>query len=359
MLTRPLRTLLLSVGLVVLLVAGYVELYRSRLTLTVPTAAQATAEQPQGILLDGLLARDAIPPLDSPQYVAASAAPWLEDDDLVLGVALNGEVRAYPIKLMNWHEIVNETLGGVEVVITYCPLCHSGVVFERRLGDRTLSFGNTGGLYESNLLMYDRETGSYWYQLLGQAIRGPLSGKRLTQRPATMSPWSDWRALHPQTLVLSRNTGYDRPYDRAFSEGGRHPPVSTQDDRLDDSVLVLGVEVQGRAKAYPLKRLGPSAFSDELAGRALVVFAGKDQGAVFSPYVSRWWGLSRTQLDFVFEQGQFVDRNTQSVWTTEGRAVSGPLRGQQLKALPSTTSYWFAWVTGHPHTEVYQGKLGM
>ena len=133
--------------------------------------------------------KDAIPPLDFPQYESANKVTWLKDSDIVLGVEFAGDARAYPIKIMNWHEIVNETIGGQKIVITYCPLCNSGIVFDRHLGEQLLSFGNTGALYESAMVMYDKETESYWYQITGEALRGSLKGQRLSILPSTMMLW--------------------------------------------------------------------------------------------------------------------------------------------------------------------------
>ena len=177
---------------------------------------------------------DAIPPIDNPRYADASAGDWLDPADLVLGYLADGVAYAYPFKILNFHEIVNDELGGTPVLISYCPLCRSGIVYDRRLNGQTLSFGNTSALYESDLVMVDRTTGSYWWQVAGRAIVGPLTGAALTPLPSTVSTWSDWVTLHPDTLILTRVTGVDRPYEQdsfadyeAYLESGRFPfPVS-------------------------------------------------------------------------------------------------------------------------------------
>jgi hypothetical protein len=149
--------------------------------------------------------RDAIVPVYEPRYDGPEGGNWLDDDDIVLGYQSDSGAYAYPVKMLNLHEIVNDVIDGVPVLISYCPLCASGVVYSRLLGDRELVFGNTSALCESDLIMFDGETGSYWHQVIGEAIVGPLAGQRLTVLPSRMTTWSQWKTLHPQTWVLGKN----------------------------------------------------------------------------------------------------------------------------------------------------------
>ncbi len=304
--------------------------------------------------------RDAIPPLNHPRYEPADAAEaWLRPDDLVLGYAAGGGAWAYPVRILNFHEIVNDTLAGEPVLISYCPLCFSGIVYSRRLEGRVLRFGNTSALYESDLVMLDYETGSYWWQVAGRAIVGPLTGARLEPLPSMMTTWADWRALHPDTLVLSRDTGFNRPYDRDpfanyadFVNNGRFPfPVSdaSRDPRLLPATVVLAVKVGDAARAYPIEALGRRAIQEVLDGQEIVVFIDAEarSGGAYRPVVAG------RRLRFVLEDGRFRDRETQSTWDLAGRAVSGPLKGQRLEPLPTRTAFWFAVVAAEPRITVY------
>lgn len=307
--------------------------------------------------------RDAIPPLDAPQYDAAAGGAWLDAGDLVLGyVTSAGSAYAYPAKILNFHEIVNDELDGLPVLVSYCPLCRSGVVFDRRLDGRVLSFGNTSALYESDLVMFDRETGSYWWQVAGRAIVGALTGKELRVLPALTTTWGEWRALHPDTKVLSRSTGYARPYARDPFLGlrealnaGRFPfPVTeaAKDRRLDPGEEVLGARVGARSVAYPLRRLGDAAVNDVVDGIPIVVFsrAAGPSGAAFRAEAGG------RRLTFTLRAGSAVDAQTGSRWSFAGEATEGPLKGSRLEAVPSRAAFWFSYVAAFPDTEVRAGS---
>jgi len=220
---------------------------------------EATEAQVQALL-------NAIPPIVNPTY--ETDPTWLTDDDLVLTmVDADGQAWAWPHRILNFHEIVSDEIDGVPIVITYCPLCRSGVIYDRRVdvdGTATaLSFDNTSALYQNDFVMVDRETSSYWWQIRGQAIVGALSGAELTVLPASTARWSTWKAAHPDTLVLTRESGggrYDNDPFASYAElvdEGRFPfPVSEQfanDDRLDSSALVIVVTVDDTTYAVPTR----------------------------------------------------------------------------------------------------------
>jgi hypothetical protein len=305
--------------------------------------------------------RDAIPPIAEPRYEdAAAAAGWLGPDDLVLGyVTASGRAYAYPVRILNFHEIVNEQLDGVPLLISYCPLCRSGVVYDRRLEGETLTFGNTSALFESDLVMYDHQTNSYWWQVAGRSIVGTLAGQSLTPLPSQTARWEAWREQHPETLVLSRETGFARGYGRdpftglgeIVSQGVTAFPTSerSRDPRLPPAEEVLGVVVEGAHRVYPLRLLGDAAVHDEVGGRRIVVFAraaGPDGSAYFAEADGR-------ELTFRLVDGEFADEETGSVWDLGGLAVSGPLAGTRLAAPPSRYSFWFAYVGAFPDAEVF------
>lgn len=262
--------------------------------------------------------RDGIPSIDRPVFVRAGDADFLADADRILGLVRGGRVKAYPIAIMNWHEVVNDRLGGESVAITYCPLCGTGVAFVSNRDGRQLSFGVSGLLYNSDVLLYDRETESLWSQLRMQAVAGPLKGERLTALPLTHTSWRAWRQAHPETLVLSTETGFDRDYRRdpytGYAENSDlYFPVSAKSRRYHAKERVLGVEMDGRFKAYPfaeLSRTGQREIRDTFAGRPL-----------------------RIRFDQSAESARVFDED-----------------GTELAAV---TGFWFAWYAFHPTTEVF------
>lgn len=308
-----------------------------------------------------LALRDAIPPIDNPPYEPVEGGEWLDSRDLVLGfVAADGQAYAYPTKILNLHEIVNDELGGEPVLISYCPLCRSGIVYDRRLDGRTLSFGNTSALFESDLVMFDRETLSYWFQVRGEAIVGDLTGARLTPLPSTTTTWEEWRSLHPETLLLSRDLGFGRNYDSDIASGleaalnnGRFPsPVSehARDGRLNAASLVLGIEHNGGNRAYPIEELGSIAVNDTLGGDRIVVFV-QEAGPAAAAFVAETSGRA---LTFAYRDGTFVDEETGSEWPLTGRAESGELAGAALEPLAIRTTFWFSYASAFPDAEVHE-----
>ena len=224
--------------------------------------------------------RDAIPPLDAPRYEPGRNTDWLADDDLVVGYVAGDQAYAYPVRILNSHEIVNDDLGGTPVLISYCPLCRSGVVYDRRLAGEELDFSNTSALHDSDLVMVDRQTGSYWWQVAGRSIVGELTDAELTALPSELAHWGDWLARHPDTLTLSRDTGFSRRYERdnfsrydeAVAAGDFAFPVgdAARDDRLGAADIVVAVTIGDTTVAYPTASLdGP--FDDSVGGVGVTV----------------------------------------------------------------------------------------
>lgn len=312
-------------------------------------------------------APDEIRAIDRPLFDTPSQAKaLLPPSSLVIGLERGGQSHAYPIDLLSLHEVVNDLVGGEPVAVTWCPLCSTALGFDRRVGDRVLAFGVSGYLYRANQILFDRQTGSLWSQLLGGAVTGRYRGTTL--RPVTVveETWAAWLAQHPRTVVLSVRrdslaSRFTRPHSTVTSAGieesdspyGAYASkVSTYYPRVvrgvPDSELVLGVVVDGRAKAYPqivLERR--RALGDVLAGRPLLV--AYDPAALTGGVFSR--RLRGRTLSFRLEQGRLVDRETGSRWSpATGRAVAGPLAGAQLPRLPATFAYWFAWRGFYPDT---------
>lgn len=311
--------------------------------------------------------RDEIPPLDAPAYEPAPAVDWLEADDWLLVYERAGDARAYPVKIMNWHEIVNDTVGGLPVAVTYCPLCRSGLAFDRRLNqaelspeaegvlpeDTVIEFGNTGALYENDMVMYDRQSESEWFQVGGEAITGPLHGTRLKRLPSQMMRWAQFREAFPAGQVLSRETGHGatRNYNLDIFSGYNERdesipfPVSRRDERLPLKAPVVGVTFGGEAVGYDLESLADGAYADQVGGQPLVLFVLDGAGAAFDPAVEG------RKLSFELEDGRFRDAQTGSSWDLSGQAVAGELEGKQLRRLPQSSLFWFSWATLHPESE--------
>jgi hypothetical protein len=191
---------------------------------------------------------DGIPPIDEPRFLRPDDVAWLAEDEAVIALDVDGESRAYPVQILVWHEIVNDTVAGTPVSLTYCPLCNSALAFDRRLGDRLLTFGTSGKLYLSDLVMYDRQTESLWSQIEGRAIAGVLAGAEVTQIPVQMLTWKQWREANPDGWVLSRDTGAERDYGRnpyvGYDDADSHPFLfdGKVDPRLQpkERVITLG-----------------------------------------------------------------------------------------------------------------------
>jgi hypothetical protein len=234
---------------------------------------------PLSEFLSGGPGKDGIPAIDNPRFVPADAVDFLEPNEPVIAVELNGETRAYPIQILIWHEIVNDSLGGVPIAVTFCPLCNTAVAFDRRVNDRTLDFGTTGNLRNADLVMYDRQTESWWQQFGGRALVGELTGEKLEQVAARIVAWREFERDHPGGEVLSTETGHDRPYGEnpyvGYDDVDSGPFVRTRnadDDRLPPKERVVFIERDDAAVAVPYSTLRERrVVRVELAGRRLVV----------------------------------------------------------------------------------------
>ncbi len=324
---------------------------------------------------------DGIPALDDPQFESLEAADdWLDDNQPVIAFEHVGEARAYPLAVLIWHEIANDTVGGLPVAVTFCPLCNATVVFDRRLPDgRVLDFGTSGNLRYSDLIMYDRQTKSWWQQFTGEAIVGELTGEKLTFLPAQIVSWAVFKQQYPEGQSLSRDTGYGRAYGRNPYVG--YDTISSTpflfegvvDGRLPAMARVVAVALPGDGGlteyvAYPFDLLQQEkVVNDSRQGLDLVVFwkegtasaLGADTIAEADSVGST--GVFSRDLDgqtltFEAEGELFRDQETGSLWNLFGQAVSGPLQGQQLEKLVSHEYFWFSWAAFRPDTAIYAGS---
>lgn len=301
---------------------------------------------------------DGIPSIDDPKFAHAGEAGFMSGPDVVIGLEIGGEARAYPLNILVWHEIVNDVVGGVPVAVTYCPLCYTSQVFERTLGDRAVEFGTSGKLYNSNLMMYDRATGTYWSQALGVAIKGELAGQRLSTVPFDVIRWDDWKAIHPDTMVLTTETGHVRAYD-VDPYGGYYTDYSiifpvdnagAAAGAMHPKEVILGFESGNAYKAYKQGDAeGSGAINDVVGGLpVLIVSAFEGSARAFERPV-----VDGQLLEFEYEGAALADVQTGSVWDYGGLAVSGPLEGRSMERLALSPGFWFEWAAFHPDTEVY------
>ena len=229
-------------------------------------------------ILSGGPPPDGIPSIDNPEFVSVREADdWLADDELVVTIMRGDVTRAYPFQVLVWHEIVNETIEGEPILITYCPLCGSAIAYEREINGEAVEFGTSGRLYNSNLVMYDRKTRSYWTQIGGQAIVGELTGQVLEPVSINTTEWSMWKEHYPDGEVLSRNTGYRRsygvdPYDGYYESSGVIFPVENADSRVHPKTVIFGIRVGEHQKAYTEKDLiSRGRFEDRVDGVPILV----------------------------------------------------------------------------------------
>lgn len=317
---------------------------------------------------------DGIPPIDGPSFVSVEEADeWLADEEPLLYLEMNDEVHAYPIQIMIWHEIVNDTVGGVPVTVTYCPLCNSAVSFRREVNGQVTTFGTSGRLYASALVMYDRATESLWTHFDGRAVVGALTGEKLEPISSPLLAWSDFKESFPDAKVLDReSTGHSRPYGQNPYAGYDNPDTQPflfrgdVDDRAVAKQRVVGVSVDSASRAWSLDALregSASATNDQVGGTPIVIFwksgqssaleggqvdGGRDVGSVgvFSPV------MDGQTLSFAVDGNTFVDEQTGSEWDITGLATSGKFEGTALEQIHHLDTFWFAWSTYQPETEL-------
>jgi hypothetical protein len=292
----------------------------------------------------GGVRKDGIPSLDNPNLIAADEADYLLADDLVFGVEINGDVRAYPLRIMGWHEMFNEVIGGVPVALAYCTLCGSGILYETAVAGRAkpFVFGSSGFLYRSNKLMFDRETHSLWNQFTGRPVTGPLaeSAIALRQRPVAIARWADWRRDNPGTRVLSPDTGFLRDYGPGivyrdyFASPDLMFPAIVDETALRQKDYVFGIRLMGGARAWPLTAFaGGRVINDALDATGLVLI-GDEATRTVRAYEREAERFARGP------SGTLITET--GTWTTTEAALIGPA-GEVRPRVAGHVAYWFAW----------------
>ena len=294
----------------------------------------------------GGVAVDGIPALDYSKMIRADEAAYLRDDDRVFGVSINGDVRAYPLRILAWHEMFNDVVGDIPVTLAYCTLCGAGILFETKVDgqDRPFIFGSSGFLYRSNKLMFDRSTDSLWNQFTGEPVSGPLAddGIKLNILPVTLTSWGDWRARHPRGRVLSPDTGFERDYssgaayrDYFASPDLMFPAATDPESGLGPKDEVFGIRTFAAAKAWPLSVFADGAvINDTLNGRNIVLVGDDENGGVRA--------YERGEARFDKGRDPMHLTGPGGDWEIGEDALTGP-DGTALPRLPGHVSYWFAW----------------
>ena len=298
--------------------------------------------------------KDGIPSIDNPVFASIQDSNFMSDSDTVIGLEINGQAKAYPLFILVWHEIVNDVVGGTPVSVTYCPLCYTNQVFERVIDGQEVEFGTSGKLYNSNLLMYDRFTESYWSQALGMAVTGELSGYQLNLIPFDVITWGDWKKIHPDTLVLTTDTGHIRsyatdPYGSYYTEPRIMFPVEHSDDRMNPKEIVVGFNQGDVYKAFKQNEIESNVLINDFVGDTpiLLVSLFSENSRAFER------AIDGKTLDFEYTDGKILDSQTNSEWNYDGLSISGKHQGKQLQRMPIEPGFWFSWVAFHPETLVF------
>ena len=276
---------------------------------------------PASKIFSGGPPRDGIPSIDKPKFLAASDVDFLKPTDRVLGVEINGKARAYPIRILNWHEIVNDVHNGKPIAVTYCPLCGSGIVYASTVNGKAHKFGVSGLLYNSDVLLYDHETETLWSQILSKGISGKLVGSKLEILPSSHTSWKIWLEKHPDTEVLSSDTGSNRDYSRSpygdYDKGREtYFPLAFRSQKYHPKERVMGISIGGKHKVYPFSEL-----------------AKVNSGTLKNDF-------SGQQLQLTFD--------------AENR--DGVIKDSKGDVLPSINTFWFAWYAFYPDTEIFKAK---
>jgi len=313
-------------------------------------------------ILSGGPPKDGIPALDAPKFTTVTDADtWMDDTEPVLLYTTDTTARVYPIQILMWHEIVNDRIDGIPVTITYCPLCNTGIGFLGEIDGRELDFGTTGRLRYSNLIMYDRQTETWWQQATGEGIVGEHTGRKLEQVPVLLVPWKEVKSFYQNSQVLSVNTGFSRPYGQNPYSGYDNPKSKPflyrgpdPGSRLSPLDRVIAVEAGGAKKIYSYSDIQKQrVITDTIDNERVVIFwepgtasaldttqisSGRDVGTA-NAFSTR---LEGDELNFRYSDGSITDAETDSRWNVLGIAVSGPMQGNRLNPVTAVQHFWFS-----------------
>ena len=315
--------------------------------------------------------KDGIPAILDPKFVGVDQAnTWLAPKEPVLIVEHAGEARAYPLQILIFHELANDQIGDLPILVSYCPLCNSAITFDRRIDGKTYTFGVSGMLRNSDMVMYDHQTDSLWQQLTGDAIVGGLTGKQLTLISSQVVPWDRFAKSFPDGKVLSRQTGHRNRYGTTpyggyeFSNRLMFPVAAKRQADVRPMERMLTLTLAGKTRAYTFEHLrGKKVTDGKIKDRRYVVFyeptalstmdartiadsRAVGSVGVFSPVVDG------EKLTFQFKNGKIIDKDTKTTWDILGKAIDGPLAGQQLDSIEHGVYYAFALLAFYPRAEL-------
>lgn len=315
--------------------------------------------------------KDGIPAIHNPSFSSPeSTTKWLDKSEPVLVVEHAGEARAYPLQILLWHELVNDQIEDLPVLVSFCPLCNAALAFDRRVGGRVYNFGVSGLLRHSDMVMYDRQTDSLWQQATGEAIVGSMTGEQLEVVSSQVIPFETFRRAFPNGKVLNRPSGVARRYGETpyvgYEFGNRlmFPAGSGRKIPVPPLERLVTIEIGDRVKAYPLSAIRRrKTVEGELGDQRYVVFF---EPSTVTPMDSRRIADSRAvgavgvfspevdgkHLQFRFKDGKIEDQETGSTWNLLGMAIEGPLKGTRLAPIQHSVFYAFAWLAFRPDTEV-------
>jgi len=323
---------------------------------------------PAGEIIDGGPGQDGIPSIDDPKFIDMSEAGFLDDNRLVLGIRIDGDIRLYPHQILDWHEIVNDSFGEESVALTYCPLTGTGIAYDRLIDDSETEFGVSGLLFRNNLIMYDRNTGSRWSQMQMRSVNGRLIGREGSVIQTVQTDWKTWKLLYPDAKVLSRETGFSRNYG-SFAYGQGYLTNNNffifepkrQDNRLQNKAQVHAVfpsNFDGEStepRVYSIENLsGPiEVIQEPFDGKELIV-AGSSELNFTVSFINE--SSNGTPLNFEPVQNELpviMQDDEGNKWTIFGEAVSGPDEGSRLTPTTSYNGYWFAFADFYPASCIY------
>ncbi|MFW5758471.1 MAG: DUF3179 domain-containing protein [Bacteroidota bacterium] len=318
---------------------------------------------PKDDVLNGGPGKDGIPALSDPEFIDAGDASYLLPEDLVLGYKNGDDVRAYPHRILNWHEIVNDNINGDKVAVNYCPLTGTGIAWNRVIDGNETTFGVSGLLYNTNLILYDRDTDSYWSQIRQDAVHGEHIGRQAETFQLVETTWEKWQLMFPETEVVSTQTGFSRDYDRIpYGDYSTNNdfflfPYSPEDDRLPAKERVLGLIIENSAITYRF-----NTFSEEVSivqnvfrGHEILVVGSQSLDFMSAFIVTdKFKDLSFDALSSHTDKSVVMTDNEGNLWNVFGEAISGPRQGGRLKPANAFMGFWFAWGAFYPAPVIYQ-----
>ncbi len=315
---------------------------------------------PTDQIVDGGVGRDGIPSIDSPRFTVASKIDFMEPEDRIIGVKYGNHIKAYPVNILDYHEVVNDRIRDLPFCLTYCPLTGTGIAWNREINGTVTTFGVSGLIYKNNLIPYDRETGSFWSQMLIKSVNGDHIGHKPELVNLVETNWKTWKKAYPNSDILSQHTGSSRDYSvAAYGDYGSNNeliifPVLNWDERLPNKAWVHGIRKDTSYVVYPFRNFNDTTtvLNDQVGEKKVVIFGNKEYSIIES--------YSRTLPDgttLTFEAVQdslpVVMKDQQgNRWNLFGEAASGPLKGTQLEVITSYNGYWFAFVDFWPNLKI-------